>query len=384
MKTRFLIIILGLAIFLSPLAFIKAAEPETGNLHIKLGEIVNKNLYVFGEEIIIDGDVGGDLIVGAQKLIVNGRVEGDIIAFAEEMELKGEVSGDVRIAGGSILINGKIGRNLNVFGSDISIGPETYIAWDAYVIGSSAKIEGIINGNLKGRFNNVIISAQIAKDLNLKINPQAFSNNVSTVQTIILTEEAVVNGNFTYSAPSSAEFSQTAIAGETTWLEPEIKKDKSFLPWLWKELFLIFSALVVGLVLISIGRKITQGINSEIESEPFKIWLPGILIILITPLLVIALTLTMIGLPLALILFGLWLIALYVSRVLVAILMGQIILKKLGYKNSGTEIYSLITGVIITWLLFSLPYVGWLICLIATSLGLGGIWNYVKNQSQNI
>ena len=384
MKIKILTILAVLFLFLSPLAFIKAAEPQTGNLHIQVEEIVNRNLYVLGEEITVDGTVGGDLIVISQKLTVNGRVEGDIIALSQEIKINGEVSGDIRVAGGSVLINGKVGRNLNVFSPDITIGSEARIAWDVYLIGSTAKVEGTIDGSLNGRLDNVLINAQIGKDLDLKMNEKSTTNTSPTAPRIRLTEETIINGNFTYRSLGQADFSQAIIAGETSWLTPQKTKDNNSLLWLWKELFLIFSALVVGLVLIFSGRKITKGVLTEMESTPLKTGLPGVLILLITPLLVFILALTIIGLPLAMIIAAVWLIALYVSKVLTAILLGQMILKKTKVSGNGTEIYALVSGVVITWLLFALPYVGWIIYLLATCFGLGGIWNYVKHQSQNI
>jgi hypothetical protein len=149
-------------------------------------------------------------------------------------------------------------------------------------------------------------------------------------------------------------------------------------------LLAIFSALVVGLVIIFIGKNIGTKILTKMENSPTKLIIPGIIIALILPPISILLLFTVIGLPLAMIIFAWWLVMIYIAKILSAILVGKLLIKTINKKKDPSLLWSLILGVIICWLLFTIPFVGWLISLIAVWLGLGGIWSYASNQLRNI
>ena len=87
-----------LAVLLSP-ALTRGAETRGGDRFVlKADETVNDDLYVFGQQITIDGTVEGDLVAFGQQITVNGAVKGDIIAAGQSVVLDGAAEG-ARIAG---------------------------------------------------------------------------------------------------------------------------------------------------------------------------------------------------------------------------------------------------------------------------------------------
>jgi len=93
---------------------------------------------------------------------------------------------------------------------------------------------------------------------------------------------------------------------------------------------------------------------------------------------------TVIGLPLGLIIAAKWLVAIYVARVLTALWLGAWLLKQLKMGAGKSLLPALAVGVFVSWLLFAIPAVGWIISLLAVCFGLGAFWAYVKNQFVNI
>jgi hypothetical protein len=112
--------------------------------------------------------------------------------------------------------------------------------------------------------------------------------------------------------------------------------------------------------------------------------LSGLIIMFVVPPIALILLFTIIGIPLALIMIAWWIIATYVTKIFTAILVGKIIIKEISKKNDTKLIWSLIIGVIICWLLFAIPFVGWIASLIAVWFGLGGLYTYVTNQLRNL
>ncbi len=375
MKIKPLAVLAFLALFLFPLAAVKAADARTGNtVYIPKEEIVNGNLYAVGETITIDGTISGDLITVAQTVTVNGRVEGDVIALGQDIFINGSVGGNIRIAGNTLNINGDVARNVNVFGAKVVLGPDSHIGWDVYVVGANSEIRGTIDGSLGGQAGQALITGKIGKNVNLKLSGDSHTD-------LTITSEAIINGDVTYNSKNAASISpKSSIAGKVQQQSAETKKSNSAWLWLWQKLFSVFSALAVGLVLIFIGKNISAKILGKISESPAKMLLPGLVIMFILPPIALVLIFTLIGIPLALMIGAWWISATYIAKIYAAIFIGQFILKKIMVSKESSLSWSLILGVIISWLIFSIPYVGWVISLFAAWLGLGAIWFYTTEQ----
>lgn len=368
-----------LVLLLVPLSASKAAGTKTGeNIYVPKEEIVSGNLYVAGQSIVIDGMIGGDLIVAGQSITINGQVEGDIIAVCQDITINGNVGGNVRVAGNTLTINGAVVRNVNAFGNNITLGTDSRIGWDVYAMGANLTFRGIIDGGLNGDANQVLVTGKIGKDIDIKLDG-------NSAQKLTVASGAIINGDIFYTSKIAANISADAsVAGDVAQKIPELKTNTNFWPWLWGLLFSVFAAIAVGLVATTVCKNCIYSIIGLIEEKKASVLIPGLVLFFILPPIAIVLMITVIGIPLALILGTLWLIAVYVAKILTAILIGNIIIKNILKKESLSLTWSLVPGVIICWLLFSIPFAGWVIGIFAAWLGLGGIWLYVTNKSRSL
>lgn len=96
---------------------------------------IEDNLIVLGgDEVFIEGDINGDLIVLSEEVDITGSVEGNVYifskearidnfigkslyVFAQEVEVKGEVVRDIFTFSERATLNGVIGEDLNSVGS---------------------------------------------------------------------------------------------------------------------------------------------------------------------------------------------------------------------------------------------------------------------------
>lgn len=380
MPSKLVKILLFFTLILFPLGAAQALDTKTGNsIYVPKDEIINGNLYAAGDTITINGSVSGDLIVIAQTISINGRIEGDIIAVAQNITVNGEVGGNVRVAGEAININGSVARNVNLFGENIILGDKSLVGWDVMAASGSFESRGSIDGDLTGSFGHALISGKIGKDANIKISKDGYDG------ALIVSQEANIGNHLFYTAKDSAQISEKAkVGGGVERKTPQIKEKGRFASWLWSEIYLIFCALVVGLVMVTIGKNIIPKIIKRIDDKPFPSLLRGFILMFALPLIAFFLLFTLIGIPLALIISAWWLIAIYVAKILTAILVGQTILKNLDKKREPKLIWSLILGIIICWLLFAIPLVGWIFCLAAIWFGLGGFVFYASHQLRHI
>ena len=225
----------------------------------------------------------------------------------------------------------------------------------------------------------MLITGKIGKDVNLEFTGQA------AAQKLTLASGATVAGNLNYTSKNTAQIDPKAtVSGQINKTEPMANEKNQAMGWLWRELVNIFSAIVVGLVLICALLKITPRVMEKVETNPGKTMLHGLVIMFILPPIALLLALTIIGLPLALIIGAWWLVATYVARIVTALVIGQLILKKFFKREKTALVWPLILGVTVLWLLMSIPYLGWIFALVAIWLGLGGIYAFASNQLKNL
>jgi len=379
MKNKLIKFLLIFGLIVIPLTAIKATD-KTNNetLFVAQDEIISGNLIAAGENIIIDGTISGDLIVAAKSLVVTGRVEGDILALSQDIEIEGEVGGNVRVFGDSVNIDSNITRNLNVFGSNVNIGENTRVGWDVLTISvSSVRIRGNIYGSLSAYGQKVFIASKIGKNVDV--------TNYGQNQNLTIAKETVINGDLNYSARIPAEIASGAnISGQTNYQELQEENKTTFSSWAWSRLFSVLSIILIGLVLIFLMPKYLKDINENLKKHSGKIALVGSGLLLIVPPLSLILLFTIIGVPLALVLISLWLAGMFLAKTLIAVVLGEILIKDLFKKPSAHIFWSLILGAFILSLIFSLPFVGWFIRLVAIAFGLGSIVLYVTNKCKNI
>ena len=242
----------------------------------------------------------------------------------------------------------------------------------------NTEMRGKIEGGLSGRIAQGLIAGRIGKNVNLNL---ANSNK----QSLTIASEAVIGGDLNYTSKEDANISSgSSITGKITKENVPINNINWLKIYLWSILFSIFSALVVGLLIIFVGKNISAKILLKIEEIPNKLIVPGLIIALILPPLALLLAFTVIGIPLALIIMAWWFIMIYIAKILTAILIGRLLIKKITKKKEPSSLWSLSLGVVICWLLFTIPFIGWILSLIAIWLGLGGIYFYASSQLRNI
>ncbi len=375
MRLKNLKIVLFLALFLTPFAVVKAANFEANSaVYVAKDQIIAGNLYATGQTVTIDGNIAGDLIVAARTINVNGRVDGDIIAAASNITVNGEVGGNIRVLASAINLNGPVARNINAFGANVILGNNSKVGWDVLLMAAGAEVRGEIDGSLSGRANQILIAGQINKNVDLNLDRQAN-------QSLTVSNDAIIKGDLNYTSRSAAKIANpTSISGKVNQKSPLAENKNNIATWLWRHLVAIFSAIVVGLILVFVTTKFTPHILKSIEENPGKSLLHGLIIMLVLPPIALLLMFTVIGIPLALIIGAWWLVAMYVARIITAILVGELLFQKIFKNHKPALIWSLVLGVAVLWLIIAIPFVGWIFALIAIWLGLGGAWAFVSNQ----
>jgi hypothetical protein len=385
-KSRALLMSVFFLFLLFP-ACVSAYEVKTGTtVYIDKDEVIEGNLYAGANIITIDGIVKGDVICGGQTININGRVEGDVICGGQSINLNGFIDGSARVAGNTININNEITRGVQAFGASIIFGTDAQIKRDVFVAGAFGDMRGQIEGDLHGALANLTLDGKVDKNVKLRLDERirdkksGFSKGLEAP--LIVTKNAIINGNLYYTSGIEAKIEDGAtINGETghSYIKSKREKNSGVENWAWELLFSIFASLVVGLVIVNIfGEKVKK--MTEVMKTKISLSIGiGVIIMFITPLIILFLLITIIGAPLSLMLLALFMIALYISKIFTAIIIGDYLFQK-TMKKKQTLLWSMVLGIVATYFIYSIPVLGWLLCLFATWYGLGGLWLYLRSE----
>lgn len=301
--------------------------------NVTIDYIVDGNLFVCADTVTINSQIGGDAFIMAKNLIIekDAYIFSNLFSIANSIEIKGvaydvyaltenlTISGgyvyrDIKVSGNTLNINGTIGRN--VFSSC-----------------------GNINFNTDGNTNGVI-----------------YGNLNYTSKSEISIPENVVNGEVKYSQDSnSSEMSVQSIIANYILNLGE---------------FLAF-VLIIWLVCLLLAPKFLNNTNKFVGKKTLIILGSGILSLLAIPVACVVLILLRLTSGISLLLLALYILAIVISKSLFTITANNYVCSKLNIsKNSGIFGMLIISGIII-WVLSNLPYVGWIISIITSILGLG-------------
>lgn len=370
-KVSFLLLSLSF-LFLTPITAQAFSTEVNDNIYIGKNEAVDGNFYATGKSITIDGVVSGDVICAAQTITINGIVEGDIIAAAQNINFNGDVKGNIRVMANYLNVNGVVGKNLNVFSSVTTFSKNSKIAWDAVIFSNASEIRGIIEGNLHGSISDTVITGKIGRNVDLIIDEKGSNSS------LVINKEAVIAGDLNYTSLTDASIeSESSIAGQINKTQAQ-KKSFNWSVFVWMRIFGIFSALLVALAMWFLWE---DGVSKSLANINRK-WglnlLSGLIIFGTILFASVIMAITVIGLPLAFVLLIMGATVFYLGKIISAIFVGNFLVSYFTKKK--LPVLSIVIGIIIAWLLFSIPYVGWILSLIALLLGGGALLAVLKEK----
>jgi hypothetical protein len=197
------------------------------------------------------------------------------------------------------------------------------------------------------------------------------ANNLS------LGNDAHVNGDLTYTSENSQSVDKAKVSGSVTHhLPPQrASMEKPANPaavWFGWWAYWLAAALVIGLVLVLAAPRLVGRVTVVMVKRPGSSVGWGLLVAIVTPIVALLLMFTVIGIPLALLMLAIWLLALLVSGVFAGIAFGRWLLERADWRK-GSLVWAAIVGIALSAVVFSIPFLGSLIGLVASWWALGGL-----------
>ncbi|MEZ5559096.1 MAG: zf-HC2 domain-containing protein [Pseudomonadales bacterium] len=350
----------------APSHAVEVRHDET-RVTIAAGETVDDTLIVAAQDVVIEGTVTGDLFVMGEQVIVRGRVGGVLVAMAERIDVDGGVAGSVLALGERVTLSGgPLGGNLFGAGRAVTLQSGTSVAGNVLLGASEVRVDGEVGRDLLTLAEQAFVAGSVLGNLD------AYAGHVELAPT------ARVAGDLT-ARVKQADALQVAegasVAGETgvsTW--PERPSKYLTLDYYLGEVLQFLGAFIAGLALLylfpALFRVRLMATPQLLTTAAF-----GSVALIATPVLAAAAMLTLIGVPLGVLALLLWLVSLYVAGIVTANLAGRLLLDG---DDRGPAL-PLLAGLTLLFVLINLPFVGGLIRLVATVVGLGLIVGWLRD-----
>jgi cytoskeletal protein CcmA (bactofilin family) len=400
-----------------------AFEFKSGNnVIIPEGEVVEDDLYITAENFILEGTIKGDLVVFASSITIKtgGVIEEDLLAGGQSIIVDGAVQDDVRVGAAAIVFGSDslVGDDLVAAGYSLETMTGSQVGGDALFAGYQAKLGGDIEGSLLVFANGLDLQGSVKGDVTGELgtaqdtppfSPFGFIPNMPSVPTVpgglTIGSRAQIGGDLEYTSEEMFVIPEGIVAGDETRIEPtpqpEEIEEVTAAPsktsvWFRQNISNLLTLLVLGLLMAWLTPGFLSKSAQALRTKPWHSLGLGILsyaviffavLILgaITVLLTLILGVITLGelvwatilagiIATSIVVFVFVFSAAYLSKLVVSYVVARFLLERIKPEWAESRYWSMVLGVILFAILASIPYLGWLISVVAILFGLGALF----------
>jgi hypothetical protein len=368
-------LLLTLALVTLPGSAAAAAAPAfVSGSSILIATTTPANVYAIGGTVAVTTPIKGDFTAAGGSLSVEAAVGGDLSLAGGSLHINAPVAGDARLMGGSITLSGAVGGDLVAFGGSVvdsgGGGANVLIA-----AGDVSMTKGAA-GPVTVYGNTISLGGTFLSDV-----------EVIAGSRVTLLPGAVIRGELRYQAPEQANIPSSAtIAGGVHYTGasylPTSKEARaialaSFGVFLFVKILgaLILAGLLAGIFPTFVDRVVTRATHVSVRRALLTLLL-GFGVLVATPVLLLILAVTFVGLGLALILGLAYLLLIPLAFIYAAIVIGSYLAHDL-FKRTELRWSDAVFGMLVLFLVWSLPYIGGFVTALAIVYMLGVLTHLV-------
>ena len=329
---------------------------------VRSDEVREGDLYTAGETVRIDGRLNGDLVTASRRVQVDGRVDGDLFAAAAAIDIRGPIGDSTRVIGQSLYVDAAIDGDLLAATEELVVTENARIAGFVAAAASRVEIDGTVENGLRLAGGEVVIRGTVHGDADV------------IADGLDLAPDARITGDLEYRGRTPLSAEAAARVEGTVRFDPQADETEErgtrwgVVFWFWQ----VLAALLTGVVVVGLCRGVVQQLAASIAEQTTLGALLGFAAFLLVPVAAGVATATLVGLPVGLAAFLLFGLALYAAKLATAVWMGDRLLGLAGRPGASPHA-AMAVGVVVLYVLFAVPWVGGLVWLAATWLGLGAM-----------
>ena len=362
-RSRLSALLLALAVLSAATAAV-AQAPERA---VRLADPESENLYLVGTRVALDSVVEGDVNASGGSVRIDADVANDVGALGGFVSIGGRVGDDVRVGGGRVDVDALIGGDLVAGAYRVAVRPEAAVAGNALITGTEVSLAGRVAGDVTLNADSARIGGDIGGDLEVDAEELAILSGARVAGDLIyrgaeasIAPDAVIGGEIVRHLRDSRAFEDSSVV--------TLISESIGVGWL-------IGLVVAGALLLLAFPESLAGATRNIQEAAWRSFSYGLLILLAAPVVILLCVVVVIGIPLAFVLGAAYAASLFVAYLTAAFWIGDHGLRLVGRvdpRHRGWRIVSLVGALVALSVLGWIPLVGWLVTLLALSLGLGG------------
>ena len=322
------------------------------------------------EEIVLEDDANASVALAATSIEANSKIKGIGSLIGEEVKFSGTAD-YAAIVGNKVTIDGTINNDAFIAGTIVNINNKANLNRDIVIVGSEV--------NLSGNFSrNISVYADVVNVKNANVN-----GNLKIKASSLKIESTKVAGTLYYPKDAKVEINKDVNINKTEKTAAINQDANTYLSlvsskiWSFACMALIFAFMC--LILPKVFTKINDKYEKMDGNKTIEVFTKGLVIIVLVPIISIMLLMTAIGIPLAIIALVLYGVAIYLSTIFTAYLLGYKVWQKFFKKDMNMLVIGLL-GLMILLVLNIIPGINYLVAIITVLIGLGLIFDCIKNS----
>ena len=319
-----------------------------------LDNMKKEDVYIIDNDVTLDYIVDGNIFIIANNVTINSQIGGDAFIIAKTINIEDK---------------GYIFSNLFACADDVTISGVVY---DLFTTAENITINGYIYRDIRVSSNNLNINGVIGRNAFVVANNIQFAE-ASYEQENTNKNYASINGNFNYYSPNEVSIPSREIVGGDINYQSTTKYDtfNTFLEYILSFGQFVTTAIIIWLLCLWITPKFLKNTNELLSKKLLPVIGYGILTPIVIVIAFIVLLLLGITSKVALLGLSLLLLLIAISSSIFVIAINRIICAKLKIEKTLPTLGILIISSTIIWLITLIPYVGIILKLIFSILGLG-------------
>ena len=363
---------------------------------IPIGTTVTNDVILYGETVVIDGTVEGDVLAIATTVEVNGVVSGALVSTGQTVRVTGSVGGSIYAA--SLLLGlgpqATVGRGIYFFGGELDTAQGSTIQRDISAVALGARLDGDLGRNMNAIIGPVELFKLAVQGINGLLGTNRIQLPPLLEPTSALSSPAPVGAilpGLRSMGPAAALGLPEAAAVDT----------EQLIAWLIRLGLDFVTFAVLGLLTVLLAPSMLSRGAYRIRTSPLAalgwgvaVFASGIVVLILGLAVVVAVSLLFWALALGALgtltfavgLFTILLAAafyvllvLFCSKLVAGFFVGRWLLGLISPRMAEIKVWPMLLGVLLYLLLAAIPYLGWLVAVAATFIGLGAIWQSLQD-----
>jgi len=369
-----LILIVAVALIVSfwSGAFRSSNHSADGDVNISPDSNLSGDLITAGSNVNVQAQIQGDVAVAGSNVTIGQAVQGYVLAAGSNVNINGTVGNDLWAAGSNVSVNAPVTDNARLAGNSVTLQPQASVGRDVYMAGNRVEALGRIERDLKVGAASLRIGSVVGGSVQAK------------AESVTVLPGSIIHGDLVVTGPNAPEVSpQAQVLGRVVHNPKAEGKGWTFMSWLKWWMFLFLAELILGAAIIALSARWPDRVAGNLMNHPGYALLGGIIGLIVIPVICVLLAVTVIGIPLAIVLFALYFVAMLLSCVFVSYLIGGWLFGRL--RRAETSPYArLAAGALALTFFASLPWIGWLVELVALMIGFGALMLERKDSRQQM